>query len=90
MACVCVLRVSSGVCPIAEFSQTLTAKVSPASAACFYLTNRSLSAVEALKIGLADEVCQGVWVAQRRALQVAAIFIPIDMSDQIASTTMLL
>ena len=61
-----------GVCPIAEFSQTLIQEIGKASSAFFYLTHPVLSAVEARQLALTQEVSDGIRCAQQRALQVAA------------------
>ncbi|MDC0525473.1 enoyl-CoA hydratase-related protein [bacterium] len=60
-----------GVCPIAEFSQTLIHQVGQACAASFYMTHRVLSAGEALQLGLTEEAYHGTSYAQQRAQQVA-------------------
>ena len=60
-----------GVCPIADFSQTLIHEVRQAAAASFYMTHHVLSVAEALQLGLAQEVCHGTSYAQQRAQQVA-------------------
>ena len=56
----CLLRVRTGVCPIAEFSQTLIIRVGSVPAGSFYLTNRVLSAFEALQLGLAHSRWKGL------------------------------
>ena len=67
------------------------ARVGPATAACFYMTNKILSTVEALQLGLADVVCHGVNLAQRCAWHVAATLGSIQMlpGPILADTTIL-
>ena len=81
----------AGVCPIAEFSQTLMIGVGRAHAACFYMTNQTLSAVQALQLGLTDAVCRGVSLAQQCAQNVTAALVSIDiLSERVPADTMIL
>ena len=74
----------AGVCPVADFSQTLICRVGPAAASAFYLTNRVLSAAEALDVQLTHEVQPGISATQQRARQVASLRVHVPQLDPAA------
>ena len=61
-----------GVCPIAEFSQTLGACVGTVAASSMYLSDVVVGAHEAQSLGLVQEACVGVDTCKERARQLAA------------------
>ena len=66
-------NLSRGVCPIAGYSHTLKAAVGIQHALEYYLTDRRLSADEALAFGLVQEVISGIEETQTRARQAVGL-----------------
>eukprot|EP00966_Prymnesium_polylepis_P174127 4028966-Prymnesium_polylepis.1 len=61
-----------GVCPIAEFSQSLTRRIGATAASSLYMTNKAISAAEAQHLELVHEVSHGISKAKQRGQHVAA------------------
>ena len=84
------VRSPAGVCPIAEFSQTLIGRVGYDNAASFYLTNRILTALGALCVHLTHKVCYGIQGAQQCARELSSLLAATpSLSVQLADQSML-